>query len=115
MPDATISAPKSTAARWKRWLTPAIVLLISVGILTLITGSWTRWIGDRTWQGTDDAYVQADLTPLSTKVAGIVATVAVSDYQQVRAGNLLVQLRETIPGPRYSRRKPPSIPVDPRS
>jgi membrane fusion protein (multidrug efflux system) len=31
---------------------------------------------------------------LSTKVAGLVATVAVSDYQSVKAGDLLVQLRD---------------------
>ena len=67
---------------------------MSAGILILITGNWNRWVGDRTWQSTDDAYVQADLTPLSTKVAGLVATVAVADYQPVRAGDLLVQLRD---------------------
>ena len=64
------------------------------GILVLITGNWNRWVGDRAWQTTDDAYVQADLTPLSTKVAGLVATVAVSDYQPVKVGDLLVRLRD---------------------
>jgi membrane fusion protein (multidrug efflux system) len=67
---------------------------MSAGILLLITGNWNRWVGDRTSQSTDDAYVRADLTPLSTKVAGLVATVAVADYQPVRAGDLLVQLRD---------------------
>src|SRR6516225_10858993 len=95
MPDTTVSVSKGTGAgRWKRWLVPASILLMSAGILILITGNWNRWVGDHTWQSTDDAYVQADLTPLSTKVAGLVATVAVSDYQPVRAGDLLVQLRD---------------------
>src|SRR6516162_8479941 len=94
MPGATASVTKSTGAHWKRWLVPATILLISAGILILITGNWNRWVGDRTWQSTDDAYVQADLTPLSTKVAGLVATVAVADYQPVRAGDLLVELRD---------------------
>jgi membrane fusion protein, multidrug efflux system len=95
MPDATVSLTKSTGARrWKRWLVPAAILLMSAGILLLITGNWNRWVGDRTSQSTDDAYVRADLTPLSTKVAGLVATVAVADYQPVRAGDLLVQLRD---------------------
>ena len=95
MPDTTVSVSKSTGAgRWKRWLVPATILLMSAGILILITGNWNRWVGDRTWQSTDDAYVQADLTPLSTKVAGLVATVAVADYQPVRAGDLLVELRD---------------------
>src|SRR6516225_6810813 len=95
MPDTTVSVSKSTGAgRWKRWLVPGTILLMSAGILILITGNWNQWVGDRTWQSTDDAYVQADLTPLSTKVAGLVAAVAVSDYQPVRAGDLLVQLRD---------------------
>jgi membrane fusion protein (multidrug efflux system) len=38
--------------------------------------------------------LRADLTPLSTKVAGLVATVAVSDYQAVKSGDMLVQLRD---------------------
>jgi membrane fusion protein, multidrug efflux system len=95
MPDAPVSATKSSGGqRWKRWLTPAIILLMSAGILILISGNWNQWVGDGAWQSTDDAYVRADLTPLSTKVAGLVATVAVSDYQPVRAGDLLVQLRD---------------------
>jgi membrane fusion protein, multidrug efflux system len=93
MPDATGSTTKSSGAqRWKRWLVPATILLMSAGIL--ITANWNQWVGDRTWQSTDDASVRADLTPLSTKVAGLVATVAVSDYQPVKAGDLLVQLRD---------------------
>src|SRR5215467_12865941 len=95
MPDETVFVTTSTGTqRWKRWLIPATILLMSAGILILITGNWNRWVADRTWQTTDDAYVRADLTPLSTKVAGLVATVAVSDYQPVRTGELLVQLRD---------------------
>src|SRR5262245_10619836 len=94
MPDATVGVRQSGAGRFSRWLVPTIILAMAAGILVLITGNWNRWIGDRTWQSTDDAYVRADLTPLSTKVAGIVQNVAVSDYQSVKAGELLVQLRD---------------------
>ena len=93
--EPAVSVRKSTGGqRWKRWLAPTTILLMAAGILILITGNWNQWVGDRNWQTTDDAYVQADLTPLSTKVAGLVAAVAVSDYQPVRAGDLLVQLRD---------------------
>jgi membrane fusion protein (multidrug efflux system) len=86
---------KSTQRRPLRaWLTPAIILLMAVAILILITGNWNSWVSNRASQQTDDAYLRADLTPLSTKVAGLVETVAVSDYQTVKAGNLLVQLRD---------------------
>jgi membrane fusion protein (multidrug efflux system) len=78
----------------RQWLVPGLVLLMAAGILLMITGSWNSWASERTEQKTDDAYTRADLTPLSTKVPGLVATVAVSDYQPVKAGDLLVQLRD---------------------
>src|SRR6266566_3358495 len=43
-------------------------------------------------QVTNDAYVRGDLTPLSTKVPGLVREVKVNDYQAVRKGDVLVQL-----------------------
>src|SRR5262249_57799400 len=82
------------SSKVKPWLVPGLILLMAVGILVTITGSWNSWVSERREQKTDDAYTRADLTPLSTKVAGLVATVAVSDYQTVKAGDLLVQLRD---------------------
>jgi membrane fusion protein (multidrug efflux system) len=78
----------------RAWLMPTIILLMAAAIVILITGNWNRWTSGRAAQKTDDAYLRADLTPLSTKVAGLVETVAVSDYQKVRAGEVLVQLRD---------------------
>jgi membrane fusion protein, multidrug efflux system len=78
----------------EQWIVPAIILLLAAAIIVVITGNWNTWVSERVSQNTDDAYVRADLTPLSTKVAGIVGTVAVSDYQSVKAGDLLVQLRD---------------------
>src|SRR5580700_2346930 len=96
MPDATDSVKMhpSWAQRLKQWLVPTIILLLAAGILFLIAGNWNSWASERASQVTDDAYIRADLTPLSTKVAGLVARVAVSDYQTVKAGDLLVQLRD---------------------
>jgi membrane fusion protein (multidrug efflux system) len=73
---------------------PAVILLMAALIIILITSNWNRWTSGRVSQKTDDAYLRADLTPLSTKVAGLVETVTVSDYQSVRAGDVLVQLRD---------------------
>src|SRR3984957_6879190 len=97
MPDSKEPLPQpppTIASRLARWLVPAIILLLAGGIVVLITSNWNAWAGGRTVQETDDAYLHADLTPLSTKVAGLVATVAVSDYQAVKAGDLLVVLRD---------------------
>jgi len=62
--------------------------------VVLITTRWNSWVGGRSTQSTDDAYVRADVTPLSTKISGIVSVVAVEDYQQVKAGDLLVQIKD---------------------
>src|SRR5579871_6015965 len=84
----------SILRRLGRWVVPALILLMAVGIIFLIAGNWNTWASEKASQETDDAYTQADLTPLSTKVAGLVAVVPVSDYQSVKAGDLLVQLRD---------------------
>ena len=59
-----------------------------------LPGTGIRGKAAKSEQVTDDAYVRGDLTPLSTKVAGIVRAVHVSDYQQVRKGDLLVELQD---------------------
>jgi membrane fusion protein (multidrug efflux system) len=80
--------------RWQRYGTPILVLLLALAVLFTVTHNWNSWEGGRVEQVTDDAYVRGDLTPLSTKVAGIVRSVDVSDYQQVHKGDLLVELED---------------------
>jgi membrane fusion protein (multidrug efflux system) len=80
--------------KWKTYGTPLLVLLLAVAVLVTITRNWNSWEGGHIEQVTDDAYVRGDLTPLSTKVPGIVRNVDVSDYQQVHKGDLLVQLED---------------------
>ena len=96
MPDATVitQKPSSGARRLVNLVVPVLILLMAGGIVVLIAGNWNTWASEGAAQETDDAYLRADLTPLSTKVAGLVARVNVSDYQQVKAGDLLVELRD---------------------
>ncbi len=92
-----VSGPAKTqnwSTRLKAWLVPATILIMALALIFLISGSWKTWASERVDQSTDDAYVRADLTPLSTKVAGLVASVEVADYQAVKAGDLLVRLRD---------------------
>jgi len=93
----TTDKPASTgnwSKRFRSSLIPITIAVMAIGLIVLISGNWTVWSGARAVQTTDDAYVRADLTPLSTKVAGIVASVAVNDYQSVKAGDLLVRLQD---------------------
>jgi membrane fusion protein (multidrug efflux system) len=89
-------APPQPKPRWPwlKYATPLVVLLLAALIIVTITRDWNAWEGGRIEQVTDDAFVRGDLTPLSTKVAGIVRDVKISDYQKVQAGDLLVELED---------------------
>lgn len=71
---------------------PLIVLIAAASLLFGIAGHLTSWQGSRPDQETDDAYLKADMTPLSTRVSGTVRRVNVGDYQNVRAGQTLIEL-----------------------
>src|SRR5229473_1413716 len=100
----TASAPSPTTAerppapaakpKWLSYLTPVAVLLLAAALIITLTRNWNAWEGGRVDQVTDDAYVRGDLTPLSTKVPGIVSAVHVSDYQRVHKGDLIVELED---------------------
>ena len=79
---------------WRRFGTPLLVVLMALAIALTITWNWNAWEGGRIEQVTDDAYVRRDLTPLSTKVVGLVREVKVNDYQHVRKGDELVLLAD---------------------
>src|SRR5580698_3464200 len=77
----------------KRGVIVPIVVLGIAGALFLVIGShWTSGESGAGVQKTDDAYVRADQTPLSTRISGTVRSVSVGDYQAVKAGQLLVEL-----------------------
>jgi membrane fusion protein (multidrug efflux system) len=66
--------------------------------LAFAIGLGAAWYGYDWWtigrfiQSTDDAYVGGDITVVAPKVAGFITQVAVTDNQEVHAGDLLVKL-----------------------
>lgn len=97
-PETASREPKAgtqSSSRWQKFITPVLVILLAVAVLVTVSSSWNSWEGGKAEQVTDDAYVRGDLTPLGTKVAGIVSAVHVSDYQQVHKGDLLVELQDS--------------------
>jgi len=97
-PEAPVKehdAVRRPVSNWQKYVTPALVVLLALAVLITVTRNWNSWEGGHVEQVTDDAYVRGDLTPLSTKVAGIVRSVVVSDYQQVHKGDLLVELEDS--------------------
>jgi membrane fusion protein, multidrug efflux system len=76
----------------KKLIIPVVALLAAAGLLFGIAGHLTGWQGNRPDQVTDDAYLRADMTPLSTRISGTVRKVNVNDYQNVKAGQVLLEL-----------------------
>jgi membrane fusion protein, multidrug efflux system len=74
------------------WVWRAVIFLLAVGALVLITTRWNRWESNARTQTTDDAYTQADLTPVAAKVSGYVTSMPVQDFERVHAGQLIVQI-----------------------
>lgn len=69
-----------------------LVFIVAIGIIIIVSTNWTRWEGGAGWQTTNDAYLQADLTPISAKVAGYLRELPIQDFERVRKGQVLAQL-----------------------
>jgi membrane fusion protein (multidrug efflux system) len=68
------------------------ILLMAGGLVVLVAREWDWWVGSAVRQSTDDAYLQADVTPLAAKIPGYVRQVPVQDFQKIHAGDLLVEI-----------------------
>jgi len=74
---------------------PIIILSLALGLWYLFTFNWNGWEAGKSVQTTDDATVQADIIPLSTRAIGTIESVNIKDFQAVREGDVLVTLRST--------------------
>ena len=54
---------------WLSWGFRAFLLVLVAGLIFLLTSQWNWWVGSAITETTDDAYLQADLTPLAAKVS----------------------------------------------
>ena len=99
--ESAVPLPRDTD-RWRRRIfrlfggipvTIAIMLLAGVVVALFIT-RWDVWVGASVRQATDDAYVRSDMTPLSAKIEGYIRRVPVNDFQQVKQGDLLVEIED---------------------
>lgn len=70
----------------KRKLIPVVIVLAIVVVILVY------WFINRGWVSTDDAQIQGNLVPISSRVSGYVDKIAVKENQPVSAGELLVQL-----------------------
>lgn len=71
---------------------PLRLIIAGVVILALLVGGGFWWINKQRWEGTDNAFVQADTVAVSPRIGGSVIEVLVTDNQRVEAGQVLARL-----------------------
>src|SRR5258708_23074305 len=96
-PPAAANAPTSRLSpalrdSWRRLALPLFAVLAVFGFIALATLRWDAWVGSAVVQTTNDAYVKAETTRLSSRVAGEVLIVPPHAFQRVKARDLLVQI-----------------------
>jgi membrane fusion protein, multidrug efflux system len=93
---APAAPPKPTqrpaSSLWSRLAIPVFAVIVALAFVALATLRFDEWVGNAVIQTTNDAYVRADLTRLASRVSGEVLTVAVTDFQRVKTGDLLIQI-----------------------
>jgi membrane fusion protein (multidrug efflux system) len=91
-PAPAVETAPPRKKRRARIALPVILLAVLGG------GGWYGhewWTNGRFFVSTDDAYVQADIATLGTKVAGYIADVKVRDGDKVAAGDIVATLDDT--------------------
>jgi membrane fusion protein (multidrug efflux system) len=71
---------------------PAFLIAAVIFLLIGIAIGINYWLYARSHETTDDAFIDAHVTPVSPKVSGYVAKVHVHANQQVKKGDLLVEI-----------------------
>ena len=86
--DGAVPRPLNLPSR-KTLLMSGAALIVAVAAAVF---GYHWWTVGRFIESTDDAYVGGDITVIAPKVSGFIARVAVTDNQQVHAGDVLVEL-----------------------
>jgi membrane fusion protein, multidrug efflux system len=71
---------------------PGARLLLVVAAIVLLVGAFLAWRYFSSYESTDDAEVDGHLMPLSSRISGYVLKVNVDDNQEVKAGDVLVEI-----------------------
>ena len=81
--DATTTTTTTSRKRW-----------VALGVITALiaAGSVIQWLRSRDYEETDDAFIDAHVAPVNSKVSGQVTAVLVDDNQAVKRGDLLAEI-----------------------
>ena len=84
--------PPTAEPRQSRLRRPMVLLVVAIVALAVIIGGILWWLQARRYESTDDAFIDVHMTRVAPQVAGRVLRVAVDDNQQVKPGDLLVEI-----------------------
>ncbi len=83
------NTPAPPSVRSKRRLLFAVIgVVLLIGAVVGVR----YWLNSRHYESTDDAFIEGHATQVSPKVPGYVKKIYITDNQQVRAGDLLVEI-----------------------
>jgi membrane fusion protein (multidrug efflux system) len=68
---------------------------IAIALLVVALAGFAWWLYARHFEETDDAQIDGDISAVSPRVAGTVIAVHVIDHQEVKQGDLMVELDPT--------------------
>ena len=83
---------KDTPAPPSRSKRRILFAVIGVVLLAATVVGMRYWLHSRHYESTDDAFIEGHATQVSPKVSGYVQKIYITDNQQVRAGDLLVEI-----------------------
>ena len=98
LPEGTASSvvtndePESRTGKKPLYKRPAVLVVASIVLLAGVFIGVRYWLYARSHESTDDAFIDGHIIQISPKASGYVAKVYVDDNQQVKAGDLLVEL-----------------------
>lgn len=84
------AAVKKDFRRRKRVLVPASLIIL---VAALATGYWHRYL--RSYESTDDAYIDGDPVTISSKILGRITMLSSEEGDSVRQGQVVVQLDDS--------------------
>jgi membrane fusion protein (multidrug efflux system) len=84
--------PERPSRSYTKLLVPLCVVAVICLFVGISSAQWDLWQAGADVQKTDNAYIRAELSRLSARVAGNVREVAVEDFGAVKAGQLLVEI-----------------------
>ena len=89
-------APAADTRKFRRRsylaLARTAVIVGGIGLAVVVPLGWGQWVAGFTNQSTDNAYLRADIAPISAQVAGTIRRVAVHDFERVHKGDLLAEI-----------------------